>query len=158
MIETFEAAVVARLKEKLPTLEVRSFPDDSRNYRLEHPVGALLVRYGSSKYTQPLATDVVVQDSTMIFSVTVVTRGYNTDGGAKAIIKQTEDALRGYKVAGCTKIWIAETSLLDETEGIWQYEIGISAVTRVCECGGERDKIEFNEQTGEYGDDFPRPV
>jgi len=158
MIETFEAAVVTRLKEKLPDLEVRSFPDDPKNYRLEHPVGALLVRYGSSKYTQPQATDVVVQDATMNFSVTVVTRGYNTDGGAKTIIGQAEDALRGYRVDGCSKIWISETSLIDETEGIWQYEIGISAVTRVTECGGDREKIEYDEQTGEYGDDFPRPV
>lgn len=38
-------AVLTRLREKLPQLQVEYFPEKPAEYRLNHPVGALLVSY-----------------------------------------------------------------------------------------------------------------
>lgn len=38
-------AVLARLREKLPQLQVEYFPEKPAEYRLNHPVGALLLSY-----------------------------------------------------------------------------------------------------------------
>ena len=44
-------AVLTRLREKLPQLQVEYFPEKPAEYRLNHPVGALLVSYAG--YTPP---------------------------------------------------------------------------------------------------------
>ncbi|EKY7025774.1 hypothetical protein QFI32_005337, partial [Escherichia coli] len=43
-------AVLARLREKLPQLQVEYFPEKPAEYRLNHPAGALLVSYAGSRF------------------------------------------------------------------------------------------------------------
>ena len=46
-------AVLTRLREKLPQLQVEYFPEKPAEYRLNHPVGALLVSYAGSRFDKP---------------------------------------------------------------------------------------------------------
>ena len=46
-------AVLARLREKLPQLQVEYFPEKPAEYRLNHPVGALLLSYAGSRFDRP---------------------------------------------------------------------------------------------------------
>ena len=69
-------AVVARLKEKLPTLAVEYFPEKPAEYRLNHPKGALLVSYAGSRFDKPNDTSAVIQAQTVQLCVTVVFRQF----------------------------------------------------------------------------------
>ncbi len=54
-------AVLARLREKLPQLQVEYFPEKPAEYRLNHPVGALLLSYAGSRFDRPDDTGAVIQ-------------------------------------------------------------------------------------------------
>lgn len=53
-------AVLARLREKLPQLQVEYFPEKPAEYRLNHPVGALLLSYAGSRFDRPDDTGAVI--------------------------------------------------------------------------------------------------
>lgn len=74
-------AVVARLKEKLPGLSVEYFPEKPAEYRLNHPVGALLVSYAGSRFDKPDDIGAVIQPQTLQLCVTVVFRQLNGKRG-----------------------------------------------------------------------------
>ncbi|HAU8965466.1 TPA: hypothetical protein JEW93_003648, partial [Escherichia coli] len=52
-------AVLARLREKLPQLQVEYFPEKPSEYRLNHSVGALLLSYAGSRFDRPDDTGAV---------------------------------------------------------------------------------------------------
>lgn len=63
-------AVLARLREKLPQLQVEYFPEKPAEYRLNHPVGALLLSYAGSRFDRPDDTGAVIQSQTIQLCVT----------------------------------------------------------------------------------------
>lgn len=65
-------AVLTRLREKLPQLQVEYFPEKPAEYRLNHPVGALLVSYAGSRFDKPNDIGAVLQTQTIQLCVTVV--------------------------------------------------------------------------------------
>ncbi len=73
-------AVLARLREKLPQLQVEYFPEKPAEYRLNHPVGALLLSYAGSRFDRPDDTGAVIQSQTIQLCVTVVFRQLNGKG------------------------------------------------------------------------------
>ncbi len=74
-------AVLARLREKLPQLQVEYFPEKPAEYRLNHPVGALLLSYAGSRFDRPDDTGAVIQSQTIQLCVTVVFRQLNGKKG-----------------------------------------------------------------------------
>lgn len=74
-------AVLARLHEKLPQLQVEYFPEKPAEYRLNHPVGALLLSYAGSRFDRPDDTGAVIQSQTIQLCVTVVFRQLNGKKG-----------------------------------------------------------------------------
>ncbi|MBE8614692.1 hypothetical protein CYG68_20345 [Morganella morganii] len=117
-------AVVARLKEKLPTLAVEYFPEKPAEYRLNHPKGALLVSYAGSHFDKPNDTSAVIQAQTIKLCVTVVFRQLNGKQGAVDVLDVVRRVLGGYTPPNCRRrIWLTREVFIGETRGLWQYAL-----------------------------------
>ena len=102
-------AVVARLREKLPTLAVEYFPEKPAEYRLNHPKGALLVSYAGSRFDKPNDIGAVIQPQTIQLCVTVVFRQLNGKQGAVDLL----DVVRR----------MTREVFIGEVKGLWQYAL-----------------------------------
>ncbi|VAV76601.1 Gp37 protein [Enterobacter hormaechei] len=89
-------AVLTRLREKLPQLQVEYFPEKPAEYRLNHPVGALLVSYAGSRFDKPNDIGAVLQTQTIQLCVTVVFRQLNGKRGAIDVLDAVRRILGGY--------------------------------------------------------------
>ncbi|QLO03826.1 hypothetical protein HV141_09935 [Citrobacter freundii] len=117
-------AVVARLKEKLPTLAVEYFPEKPAAYRLNHPKGALLVSYAGSRFDKPNDTSAVIQAQAIQLCVTVVFRQLNGKQGAVDVLDVVRRILGGYTPPNCRRrIWLTREVFIGEVSGLWQYAL-----------------------------------
>jgi hypothetical protein len=143
-ISTIEAAIVARLAVMVSAIEVAHFPDNPKNYRLTHRIGAALVVYRGSDYGQVVDTGSTVQERKMEFDVTVLVRdlGWNVGGppggtspGAYAILEAIRAALTGYRVPGARKIFMVREKFIerDVDGGVWMYLLTIALTTMAVE-------------------------
>ena len=131
--EALERAVIARLQALLPDVEVEAFPDDPDEYRLNHPLGALLVRYHGSKYGPLMDTDLVVQERVMAVEVTLVFRSLNGKEGIYTYLEAVRLALAGYQPPAFTKLKPLGDEFLDRDKGEWRYAIDFATTTMVIE-------------------------
>ena len=96
-------AVLAQLREKLPQLQVEYFPEKPAEYRLNHPVGALLVSYAGSRFDKPNDIGAVLQTQTIQLCVTVVFRQLNGKRGAIDVLDAVRRILGGYTPPNCRR-------------------------------------------------------
>ncbi|EQC0634433.1 Gp37 family protein [Salmonella enterica] len=116
--------VVQRLRLKLPALQVEYFPEKPEEFRLNHPTGAVLVSYISSKYAAPEDTCAVVQAQTVTLCATVVMRQLNGRGGAVAMLELVRRALGGWRPANCHRpVRLKQDTFIGEVAGLWQYAL-----------------------------------
>ncbi|MCU7097917.1 Gp37 family protein [Salmonella enterica] len=116
--------VVQRLRLKLPALQVEYFPEKPEEFRLNHPTGAVLVSYISSKYAAPEDTCAVVQAQTVTLCATVVMRQLNGRGGAVAMLELVRRALGGWRPAnGHRPVRLKQDTFIGEVAGLWQYAL-----------------------------------
>ena len=87
------------------------FPEKPAEYRLNHPVGALLVSYAGSRFDKPNDIGAVLQTQTIQLCVTVVFRQLNGKRGAIDVL----DAVR--------RIWLTREVFIGEVKGLWQYAL-----------------------------------
>lgn len=131
--EVIEAAI-ARLKAYVrPALAVEYFPERPADYRLNHPVGALLVSFPGARYSRPLDTDAVVQERELRLSVAVVMRQLNGRDGAVAVVDRVRTALVGWRAPDCQKTRALAETFLGEKAGLWQYAVDVAMQTMVVE-------------------------
>ena len=117
-------AVLTRLREKLPQLQVEYFPEKPAEYRLNHPVGALLVSYAGSRFDKPNDIGAVLQTQTIQLCVTVVFRQLNGKRGAIDVLDAVRRILGGYTPPNChRRIWLTREVFIGEVKGLWQYAL-----------------------------------
>lgn len=124
-IQAMEDAILARLRDQMPTLEIDGYPLDPEQYQLRHPVGAILVAYRASRYSAPEATDVIVQGRVMEFGITCVAkslRRVRNQDGLYDLLERVRDALTGYSVDGANKFYPDRDGFASQRNGVWQYE------------------------------------
>ena len=126
-------SIRARLGTLLPTMAAELFPDKPAEYRLNHPRGAFLVSYGGSKSEQPSLMDLIVQSRTADFSVTIVQRQLNGNGGVLDTLDDLVRVLTGFAPPDCGKLYLRSDQFLGETGGLWQYAATFSAQTVLVE-------------------------
>lgn len=119
-LEIIEAAA-AQLKAKIPALAVEYFPENPREYRLNHPRGALLLSYAGSRYAPPVATTYVMQPRELKITVTVVMRQLNGRGGAIDAVDAVRMSLLGHRLPDCKPLRAVSDAYLGEVAGLWQY-------------------------------------
>jgi hypothetical protein len=128
-----EQAVIARLQARIPELAVDAFPDNPEKYRLNHPIGALLVRYNGSKYGAVMDVDAVLQDRVMAVEVTLVFRSLNGKDGVYAYLEAVRRALTGYRIPAFSKLKPAQDEFVSQGGGEWRYAIDFVTKTAVIE-------------------------
>lgn len=131
--EALESAVMERLSLRLPDLAVEAYPDDPDNYRLDHPVGALLVRYHGSKYGPLLDPGLVVQERRLAIEVTLVMRSLNGKDGVYGALESVRQILTGYAPPAFGKLVPIGDEFLSEGGGEWRYAIDFMTTTMAIE-------------------------
>ena len=116
-------AVVARLHDEFgQALSAELFPDNPRNYRLNHPVGAVLVAFGSSKFGTPAATDAVFQERHLVLPLTLVFRQLNGAKGAVGYLDPVRELLTGWTPPNCDQAMAPlDETFIGQVNGVWQY-------------------------------------
>jgi len=131
--EALELAVLARLTARFPGLSVELYPDAPEGYRLDHPVGALLVRYAGSKYGPIRDTNILVQERRLGLEVTLVMRSLHGKDGITGTLEQVRLALAGYAPPAFGKLVPVSDEFLGEHGGEWRYAIDFVTATTVIE-------------------------
>lgn len=128
-IEAIENAIIERLKDRVPELEVKPYPGLSQTpydpaiYQLLHPIGALLVRFSGESLAEPKASGAVSQIGTVEFEIVVVARNLRTHQGVYAFLGQIKSALTGKFNATLPRFYLVGVRFLSVTAGIWQYSV-----------------------------------
>ncbi|MFE8103577.1 Gp37 family protein [Brenneria goodwinii] len=120
-------AVIARLKEKFPTMQIEHFPGKSADFQLHNPNGAILVSYPGSRFGRPKDTSALVQTHFIVLNATVVFRQSNGNQGVVAILDSVRQALCGYQPPNCRrKIWLMRDMFLGNVGDLWQYRLNFA--------------------------------
>ncbi len=77
-------AWLALLAELAPAWLVAVMPDDPASYHLTHPVGALLLQYGGSRYSQQDNIEGAQTERAVVWGIRIVAYGQWGDQGALA--------------------------------------------------------------------------
>jgi hypothetical protein len=122
--EEIEDAVIAKLSTDVASLAVEPFPENPDGYQLLHPLGAILVQYRGSTFSDPKALGFITQVRTLEFLIVVVVRNLRTHQGAYAHLDALRASLTGYKVgAETSKMYPVREEFIAERGGIWWYGI-----------------------------------
>jgi hypothetical protein len=93
------------LKQYFTHLSVEYFPENPADYRLNHPIGAILVSYSGSNYQ---------------------TENINGDKGAITTIDIVRDCLNGHQIEGAfNTITCNRDRFISNANGIWQYLLDV---------------------------------
>jgi len=120
-INTIEQSIITQLQSVLTALQIEGFPDKPSEYRLLHPVGAVLVAYNGTNYSKPEGMGQVIQTADMEFSVTLIVRNLRDKNGAYIYIDSIVSTLTGYSPTGAGKMYPTNITFLNESNGVWQY-------------------------------------
>lgn len=126
--EQLMAAVIDRLKAHFgQELMIELFPENSAQYRLNHPRGAILVAFGKSSFDDSEAMDAMFQARKIVLRLTFVFRQLNGKDGVISYLDRARGALTGWKAPHCDVACrpLAE-AFIGQTQGIWQYALDIS--------------------------------
>lgn len=123
--------VIARLATAFGRdLAVELFPENPREYRLNHPVGVILVAFSGSSFSDSAATDATFQDRKMSVPLTFVFRKLNGPRGVINYLDQIRAELTGYQPSHCTTpLAPQEEKFLGQINGLWQYSQKYGAST-----------------------------
>lgn len=128
-IREIEDSIIVKLKQNFPEVLVEGFPDKPSEFILLHPVGALLVHYQGSNYSQSNAISFISQENKKEFSITVVTRNLRGNEGAYEFIDKVKSVLTGFEPDSCSKLMPSKDFFISENGGIWQYGINFTLTT-----------------------------
>lgn len=126
MLQEIESALVARLKTALPGFAVEPFPDRPEAYRLLSTRGAALVVYRGSGLSPTRDSGIIVQERTLRFDVTLLSRDLRSHAGAYAMMGAAYTALLGYAPPHCGQIWFERDGFVGQNDGVWQYDITLA--------------------------------
>jgi hypothetical protein len=116
-------AFVTQLKNTFgQQLAVELFPEAPSKYRLNHPCGAILVAFGSSKFGEPEALDAVFQQRNLIIPLTLVFRQLNGRDGVIGYLDAVRDCLTGWYPPHCDNACRpVDETFIGQVAGLWQY-------------------------------------
>ncbi|MFP1886294.1 Gp37 family protein [Lonsdalea quercina] len=125
-------AVVARIAEAFPGLQVESFPGKPAEYVLSHPDGAILVRYAGSAFRKPEECGIVLQTQLVKLRATVVCRESSGQYGAVTVLDALRRVLCGLRLPNCSrKIRLKKETVVGKgsSDGLWRYTLRFTAET-----------------------------
>lgn len=129
-IRNIENSIIDKLKQEFPEVMVKGFPEKPSEFILLHPIGALLIHYQGSNYSDSQAFGCVVQENKKEFAITIVTRNLRQNSGAYEYIDKLKSLLTGWQIDECTKLIPTKDYFISENSGIWQYGINFILKTQ----------------------------
>jgi len=123
MTETILQSVLERLQAVHgEQLEIRYYPQDADHYRLNHPVGAVLLGYSRSQFSTERGLDATWVTRDLSLPLTLVFCQLDGADGVIAWLDRLRETLTGFTPAHCDMPMrpVSELFLGEET-GIWQY-------------------------------------
>ena len=125
--QTQTEALLSAMLERLQTqfgdeMAVELFPENPMQYRLNHPVGAILLAYGRSTFGGSEGTDAVFQARNIVIRLTLVFRELNGKDGVVTYLDRIRTCLTGWYAPHCDMACrpVSE-QFIGHREGIWQY-------------------------------------
>ncbi|HPL79736.1 MAG TPA: Gp37 family protein [Burkholderiaceae bacterium] len=122
---------LAKLRAALPELEVDHYPANPATFRLNHPLGAVLLAYPGSNSTGTMLMGRVEQVRTVRLGLTLVTRQLWGDDGAATLLDRLRTALVGWRPEDCEPVVALGDRLLQEDAGLWWYAAEFACNTRL---------------------------
>lgn len=119
LLSAFEERLKAEFGRELA---VELFPEKPSQYRLNHPAGAILLAYGSSKFSDTDALDAVFQERNLVMPLTLVFRQLNGKAGVIAYLDRIRDCLTGWVPPHCDNACRPlDEVFIGQVAGLWQY-------------------------------------
>jgi hypothetical protein len=135
-----ENAIVERLKEKLPNVKVEPFPDNIQEYQFLTAKNAVLVHYLGSTAEPSQSPNTINQQLTVRWGITILSRGLRLKEGvsggegAYQILDKVKSALIGFRVDGCSKMFMESELFTDNSpSGVWCYQFTAAMETNYME-------------------------
>jgi hypothetical protein len=127
-----EAALIARVQSAVPAgVVAKAYPDNPRTYKIFAPAEVLVVFRGGD-YEPPRKTDLVIQERTLQFELSVVVRSLAGHTGAYALLETVRRALQGWKPAlDCMPMFVLRDQFLGMESGQWWWAVFVATRTRV---------------------------
>jgi len=125
-----ENAIIEKLKSEIPNFLIEGFPDKPSEFILIHPIGAILVHYQGSNYSNSQSIGYINQENKKEFAITVVTRDLRSNNGAYKMLDKVRSILTGFQIPGCSKLTPTKDGFISEKAGIWQYGINFTLTTK----------------------------
>lgn len=124
-IAVIEVALREHLQASITEVAVEAYPANPDLYRLTHPVGALLVAYAGSEYTEPVNG---IQEQSMRWVVTLLMQGLYSHAGNYSPLQAARDQLAGFKPVGCRSgLYLVSDHLVGQADGVWQWDLVFKA-------------------------------
>jgi len=117
-------AVLAHLKARFgKQLAVEYFPDAPQTYRLNHPVGAVLLMFSRSRFSASTGLGTIVQPREVTFTLTLVFKKLNGAQGAVPYLDGLRAALVGFRPPHCQMgLAVVSEDRIGHVAGLWQYQ------------------------------------
>lgn len=110
-----------KLKTDIPELHVDDYPAKPAEYKLDHPIGAVLLLYNGGKFSEPFALVKTVQDEYHQFITEIKARSLGGPDGALTWIMRVFESLQENKFTGCLPTYIVDIAEAIEENGVWSY-------------------------------------
>lgn len=128
-IREIENSIIEKLKTSFTEVLVQGFPEKPSEFILLHPIGALLVHYQGSNYTNSESLGCIVQNNKKEFAITIVTRNLRNNQGAYEFIDNVKSILSGFQPVECSQLMPTKDYFISENGGIWQYGVNFTLTT-----------------------------
>lgn len=128
-IREIENSIIEKLKTSFTEVLVQGFPEKPSEFILLHPIGALLVHYQGSNYTNSESLGCIVQNNKKEFAITIVTRNLRNNQGAYEFIDNVKSILSGFQPDECSQLMPTKDYFISENGGIWQYGVNFTLTT-----------------------------
>lgn len=124
-ILAIEQAITQRLKARITTLTVASFPDDPEQWEMRDRRGYCLIAWRGDSFGDIKSVDLVYQERRLEFDIHILMRKLRGHEGAYLTVEAVRLALTGFEIPGCTKLAPVRTKFLGtrRREGVWTYAL-----------------------------------
>lgn len=113
------------LKTALPNLSVELFPENPDQYRLNHPIGAVLVSYSGSYYQGDDNTNNHRTIRVLKLHLIIIMRSLHNDQGALTILDTIRATVSGLRLTGAwSSMRCVDDNFIGNIDGTWRYLIG----------------------------------
>lgn len=150
-------AVVEHLQAAIPWVSVEAFPERPSEYQFIHPVGAILVGYGGSKFGDIEQLGRIAQQRDVRLMLTVFGSSLNADDGTLAILDETRLAMVGFAPPNCQPCHLISEEFLAEDAGAWQYQLVLQTETQQVEDCRQTQRPLFIAAHYRRSDQDPNP-